>query len=60
MDSRVVSEAFWILGLLNNFLWVTMNAGANSINQAGVGMVYLANVLPSLSVKLTGPYWRRA
>lgn len=37
-----------------------MNAGANSINQAGVGMVYLANVLPSLSVKLTGPYWRRA
>lgn len=25
--------------------------------QAGVGMVYLANVLPSLTMKLTGPYW---
>ncbi|CAK9008638.1 Protein BTN1 [Durusdinium trenchii] len=49
--------AFWILGLLNNFLWVTMNAGANSINKAGIGMVYLANVVPSLTMKLTGPYW---
>ena len=27
-------EAFWILGLLNNFLWVVMNAGAGSINEA--------------------------
>lgn len=26
-------EAFWILGLLNNFLWVVMNAGAGSINE---------------------------
>ena len=25
-------EAFWILGLLNNFLWVVLNAGANEIN----------------------------
>lgn len=49
--------AFWILGLLNNFLWVTMNAGANSINRAGIALVYLANVVPSLSMKLTGPYW---
>eukprot|EP00434_Breviolum_minutum_P022983 symbB.v1.2.020276.t1/scaffold1692.1/size111236/5 len=34
--------AFWILGLLNNFLWVTMNAGANSINQAGLRMFWMA------------------
>ena len=28
-----IIEAFWILGLLNNFLWVVMNAGAGSINE---------------------------
>ncbi|CAK9097744.1 unnamed protein product [Durusdinium trenchii] len=49
--------AFWILGLLNNFLYVTMNAGAENINEAGIALVYLANILPTLLVKLTGPYW---
>eukprot|EP00931_Biecheleriopsis_adriatica_P002381 TRINITY_DN10316_c0_g1_i1.p1 TRINITY_DN10316_c0_g1~~TRINITY_DN10316_c0_g1_i1.p1 ORF type:complete len:434 (+),score=63.92 TRINITY_DN10316_c0_g1_i1:80-1381(+) len=49
--------SFWILGLLNNFLYVAMNAGANNINEAGVGLVYLANVLPSLAIKVTAPYW---
>ncbi|CAE7938595.1 BTN1 [Symbiodinium sp. KB8] len=49
--------AFWILGLLNNFLWVVLNAGANEINSAGIALVYLANVLPSLTMKLSGPYW---
>jgi len=49
--------AFWILGLLNNFLYVTMNAGAEDINEAGIALVYLANILPTLLVKLTGPYW---
>mmetsp|Transcript_45908 Transcript_45908/g.102976 ORF Transcript_45908/g.102976 Transcript_45908/m.102976 type:complete len:442 (-) Transcript_45908:25-1350(-) len=49
--------AFWILGLLNNFLWVVLNAGANEINSAGVALVYLVNVLPSLTMKLSGPYW---
>ncbi|CAK9008601.1 unnamed protein product [Durusdinium trenchii] len=49
--------AFWILGLLNNFLWVVMNAGAGSINEAGIALVYLVNVVPSLTMKLTGPYW---
>ncbi|CAL1168978.1 unnamed protein product [Cladocopium goreaui] len=48
---------FWILGLLNNFLWVVMNAGAGSINEAGIALVYLVNVVPSLTMKLTGPYW---
>ena len=27
------NKAFWILGLLNNFLYVTMNAGAEDINE---------------------------
>ncbi|CAE7510418.1 BTN1 [Symbiodinium natans] len=53
----VWSQAFWILGLLNNFLWVVLNAGANEINSAGVALVYLVNVLPSLMMKLSGPYW---
>ena len=35
----VTFKAFWILGLLNNFLWVVMNAGAGSINEALVGLV---------------------
>ncbi|CAJ1443808.1 unnamed protein product [Effrenium voratum] len=34
-----------------------MNAGANNINEAGIALVYLANVLPSLLMKITGPYW---
>ncbi|CAK0845373.1 unnamed protein product [Prorocentrum cordatum] len=49
--------AFWVSGLLNNFLYVVMNAGANSINESGIGFVYLANVVPTLFVKATGPYW---
>ncbi|CAK9008640.1 Protein BTN1 [Durusdinium trenchii] len=34
-----------------------MNAGAGSINEAGIALVYLVNVVPSLTMKLTGPYW---
>lgn len=49
--------AFWILGLLNNFLYVVMNAGAENINEAGIALVYLVNILPTLLVKLSGPYW---
>jgi len=30
-------KAFWILGLLNNFLYVTMNAGAEDINEVAGG-----------------------
>eukprot|EP01052_Picozoa_sp_SAG31_P051405 SAG31_NODE_12192_length_960_cov_1.056911_2_plen_93_part_01 len=34
-----------------------MNAGARDITSGGVGLVYLAGVLPSFAIKLSGPYW---
>ena len=39
------------------FFLASFLASRNDMTQAGVGMVYLANVLPSLTMKLTGPYW---
>lgn len=49
--------AFWLLGLMNNFLYVAMNAGAHNIKEGGIGFVYLAGVGPNLFVKVTGAYW---
>lgn len=40
-----------MLGLLNNFLYVAMNAGAQNINEAGMGWVYFANILPCLGAR---------
>ena len=34
-----------------------MNACAGSINEAGIALVYLVNVVPSLTMKLNCPYW---
>uniref|UniRef100_A0A7S2Q9G3 Protein BTN n=1 Tax=Zooxanthella nutricula TaxID=1333877 RepID=A0A7S2Q9G3_9DINO len=34
-----------------------MNAGASKIHASGIGVVYLANIFPTLVVKLTAPYW---
>ncbi|GBG29840.1 Protein BTN1 [Hondaea fermentalgiana] len=48
---------FWLLGLMNNATFVIMNAGAKEIFAEGVGGVYLANVLPSLFVKASAPFW---
>eukprot|EP00980_Cylindrotheca_fusiformis_P021207 scaffold8150_cov118-Cylindrotheca_fusiformis.AAC.16 len=48
---------FWLLGLLNNSSYVIMIACAKNISEGGIGMVFLANVGPSLLVKLTAPYW---
>lgn len=48
---------FWLLGLLNNSPYVIMLAGANEITASAVGAVYLAAILPTLTVKLTAPYW---
>mmetsp|Transcript_17251 Transcript_17251/g.33874 ORF Transcript_17251/g.33874 Transcript_17251/m.33874 type:complete len:501 (+) Transcript_17251:58-1560(+) len=52
-----VALGFWFLGLLNNSTFVIMNAGAKQIFAEGVGGVYLANVLPSLFVKASAPFW---
>jgi battenin len=49
--------AFFLLGLLNNAPFVVMNAGAKSISEGSVALVYLANILPGLLIKSTAPYW---
>jgi battenin len=61
-SSRVVSPescwwVFWILGLLNNASYVIMLACAKSISEGGTALVFLANIVPSLGIKLSAPYW---
>ena len=34
-----------------------MNAGATEISGGAIGLVYLANIAPSMITKLTLPYW---
>ena len=48
---------FFLLGIINNIIYVIMIAGAKEINSGGVALVFLANIAPSLVVKGTGPYW---
>lgn len=48
---------FFIAGLMNNMPFVIMNAGAKDIAPDLVGLVYVANIVPGLIMKLTGPYW---
>ncbi len=48
---------FFLLGLTNNIGYVIMNAGAKSIDEGGVALVYICGVAPSFLIKLTGPYW---
>ncbi|RHY51636.1 hypothetical protein DYB34_008454 [Aphanomyces astaci] len=54
---RTTFAAFWLLGLVNNIPYVIMIAGAKDIAAGGVGLVYVAEVLPTLLVQLSGPYW---
>jgi battenin len=49
--------AFWLLGLLCNIGYVIMLACAAELAAGAVGAVYLCAILPSLLVKLSGPYW---
>ncbi|GBG31174.1 Protein BTN1 [Hondaea fermentalgiana] len=51
------AAAFWLLGLLNNSIFVVLNAGATLIVPGGVGVIYLCNNLPNLVVTVSGPYW---
>eukprot|EP00978_Attheya_sp_CCMP212_P012410 scaffold30927_cov50-Attheya_sp.AAC.1 len=48
---------FWFMGLLNNMSYVIMIASAKNISEGGTGLVFIACVLPSLTIKLTAPYW---
>lgn len=50
-------RSFWLLGLLNNAPWVLMLAVATNISSGGVALVFLANQVPGLIVKITAPYW---
>ena len=49
--------SFWLLGLFNNASYVIMIASAKSISEGGTALVFLANIVPSLSIKLSAPYW---
>jgi len=49
--------AFWLLGCLNNSSFVIMIAAATSIESGGVGIVYLADIMPGLVLKASAPYW---
>lgn len=49
--------AFFSLGLVNNASYVIMMALAKDILPAAVGFVFLANVFPTLVIKLSAPYW---
>jgi battenin len=51
------AAAFFCLGLLNNTSYVIMLAAAKTLSEGGTGLVYIANILPGISVKLSAPYW---
>mmetsp|Transcript_25528 Transcript_25528/g.37454 ORF Transcript_25528/g.37454 Transcript_25528/m.37454 type:complete len:502 (+) Transcript_25528:253-1758(+) len=48
---------FWLLGLFNNGSYVILLACAKSISDGGTALVFLALVVPGLTMKLSAPYW---
>ncbi|KAH7368083.1 batten's disease protein Cln3 [Plectosphaerella cucumerina] len=57
-DTQVV-VAFWLLGLINNVLYVIILSAAQDLVGSSVpkGVVLLADVLPSFLTKLVAPYF---
>ncbi len=49
--------AFWLLGLINNSGYVIMMAVAKDIVPGAVGIVFFADVAPTMIIKVTAPYW---
>ncbi|CAM9290475.1 unnamed protein product [Ectocarpus sp. 12 AP-2014] len=49
--------AFWLLGLINNTSYVIMMAVAKEIAPDAVGVVFFADVAPTMVIKVTAPYW---
>jgi len=49
--------AFWLLGFLNNVVYVVNNASADSIAPGEYGLTYLCSIGWCLLVKMSGPYW---
>ncbi|KAF4585855.1 Batten's disease protein Cln3 [Ophiocordyceps camponoti-floridani] len=55
-EARVL-VAFWLLGLINNVLYViVLSAAQDLVGSLPKGIVLLADVMPSFVVKLVGPY----
>lgn len=57
MVAPVNPLVFWILGLLNNAAYVIMLASAKSISEGGTALVFIANIIPAVTIKLSAPYW---
>jgi battenin len=57
MPAPVNPLVFWVLGLLNNTSYAIMLASAKSISEGGTALVYIANIIPSVTIKISGPYW---
>ncbi|KAF9878227.1 golgi integral membrane protein [Colletotrichum karsti] len=57
-DTQVI-VAFWLLGLINNVLYVIILSAAQDLVGSSVpkGVVLLADVLPSFFTKLVAPYF---
>ncbi|KJZ77136.1 Protein btn-1 [Hirsutella minnesotensis 3608] len=59
-DTKIV-VAFWLLGLINNVLYVIiLSAAQDLVGSLPKGIVLLADVLPSFVVKLLAPYFIHA
>ena len=56
-DSLRNVVAYWILGLLNNFGYVVMLSAAEAIAKGHAGAVLAADIVPTLLVKATAPFW---
>jgi len=52
MNQRLHVIGFWVMGLVNNSVYVINNAGAKDIFAGGVGLVYFFNIFPSFIVKV--------
>ena len=55
--SKAEVFGFFCFGVINNTSYVIMIAGAKEIDASMVGLIYLCSEIPSLLVKLSGPYW---
>lgn len=56
-DRPVNPLVFWALGLLNNASYAIMLASAKNISEGGTALVFIANVIPAVTIKLSAPYW---
>jgi len=54
---RWLYTSFWFLGVFNNSSFVIMLAAATNIEEGGVGIVYIASIMPGVIMKTSAPYW---